>query len=232
MASFSSPTFSSARYALARPTYPAHILNAIALFHTPSPLNVALDLGCGTGQLARLLRMDHVDGVPNSLRAARVLAIDPSAGMVEQARGILQKEGVEGVECRTGRAEEISKVTGSEKVDLAIVGEAAVVLQRPTNADATASVHPGQAAHWFDHSKVWAELGKVVRCGGTVAYIVRTLPDLTHPICSTAFAYVHVGIRRINTAGLSADCFHNGRLSARREVAWAMVGAAWSECRS
>lgn len=30
----------------------------------------------------------------------------------------------------------------------------------------------GQAAHWFDHSKVWPQLTKHVRPGGTVAYLV------------------------------------------------------------
>lgn len=31
----------------------------------------------------------------------------------------------------------------------------------------------GQAAHWFDHSKVWPQLTRHVRPGGTVAYLVR-----------------------------------------------------------
>lgn len=31
----------------------------------------------------------------------------------------------------------------------------------------------GQAAHWFDHSKVWPQLTRHVRPGGTVVYLVR-----------------------------------------------------------
>lgn len=126
MSAFSSPSFSSALYALARPTYPPQILSAIASFHRPAPLNRALDLGCGTGQLARLLRADKVEGVPNPLRAPRVLAIDPSEGMVTKARRGLAESGVDGVECRTGNAEEVASLLQGEQVDLAVVGETGI----------------------------------------------------------------------------------------------------------
>ncbi|WWD20867.1 hypothetical protein CI109_105344 [Kwoniella shandongensis] len=40
----------------------------------------------------------------------------------------------------------------------------------------------GQAAHWFDHQKTWTQLSKVVRPGGTVAYIGYAEPVFpTHP---------------------------------------------------
>lgn len=122
MSAFSSSTFSAARYAVARPTYPAQILKAIASFHRPSPLNTALDLGCGTGQLARLLRASNVDGTPNPLHVPRVLAVDPSAGMVAKARKELDDARVDGVECRVGKAEEVSAVVQGEQVDLVVVG--------------------------------------------------------------------------------------------------------------
>ncbi|KAK8850696.1 hypothetical protein IAR55_004616 [Kwoniella newhampshirensis] len=51
-------------------------------------------------------------------------------------------------------------------------------------------VTAGQAAHWFDHKKTWAELSKVVRPGGTVAYIgYAELVFPSHPRLNPLFSH-------------------------------------------
>lgn len=75
-----------------------------------------------------------------------VFALDPSSGMVEQARKLNGSDSRMTVQ--QGSAEDLSALGGST----------------------VACVVAGQAAHWFDYSRVWPELGRVVRKGGTVAF--------------------------------------------------------------
>jgi len=43
---------------------------------------------------------------------------------------------------------------------------------------------PAQAVHWFNHTKIWKELGRVLRPGGTVAFWVSPSPYQPHrPVC-------------------------------------------------
>lgn len=60
-------------YASARPTYPREAVDA--LLDGSPPVALALDVGCGSGQLSLLL----------STRVRRVLACDPSAAQLERA---------------------------------------------------------------------------------------------------------------------------------------------------
>ncbi|KAI1497242.1 S-adenosyl-L-methionine-dependent methyltransferase [Biscogniauxia marginata] len=73
-----------------------------------------------------------------------VIAIDPSAGMVAQAQRMTDDAKIT---FRQGSAEDLSFLTDAS-VDMAVAG---------------------QAAHWFDYSKVWPNLARVVRTGGTLA---------------------------------------------------------------
>jgi hypothetical protein len=62
------------------------------------------------------------------------------------------------IEYRVGTAEHLEDPTagigaGEDGVDLVVAG---------------------QAAHWFDYPKVWKQLTRSVRSGGTVAFIVGT----------------------------------------------------------
>ncbi|KAG7133913.1 Trans-aconitate 3-methyltransferase like protein [Verticillium longisporum] len=99
------------------------------------PLCTLLDLGCGHGLIARALSPEF----------GRVVAIEPSGGMVKQA----------------------SKLTDDPKItfrqasseDLSFVPDASVDL-----------VVAGQASHWFDYTKAWPELARVVRSGGSLAF--------------------------------------------------------------
>ncbi|KAH8680710.1 methyltransferase domain-containing protein [Xylariales sp. PMI_506] len=74
-----------------------------------------------------------------------VTAVDPSASMVAQARKMTSESNVT---FRQGSAEDLSFVEDAS-VDMAVAG---------------------QAAHWFDYSKVWPNLARVVKPGGTMAF--------------------------------------------------------------
>ncbi|KAI0889188.1 S-adenosyl-L-methionine-dependent methyltransferase [Annulohypoxylon maeteangense] len=73
------------------------------------------------------------------------LAIDPSVGMIAQAQ---QTTADPEIVFRQGSAEDLSFLSDGS-VDMAVAG---------------------QAAHWFDYGKVWPNLARVVRPGGTVAF--------------------------------------------------------------
>lgn len=74
-----------------------------------------------------------------------VIALDPSAGMVEQARKLTSDPKIT---IRQGSAEDLSFLPDSS-VDCVVAG---------------------QAAHWFDYTKVWPALARVVRRGGSLAF--------------------------------------------------------------
>ncbi|GKT45337.1 trans-aconitate decarboxylase 1 [Colletotrichum spaethianum] len=108
----------------------------VLAYHNPSSKNgTALDLGCGHGLIARELAPHF----------GRVIAIDPSAGMVKQAADSTQDPKIT---FRQASSEDLSFVE-DKSVDLVVAG---------------------QAAHWFNYAKVWPELARVVRSGGTLAF--------------------------------------------------------------
>lgn len=76
----------------------------------------------------------------------RVLGTDPSAAMITQARSTSSE--YPNVEFKQGNAEDLSDIKDGS-LDMVVAG---------------------QAAHWFDYSKVWPELSKKVRRGGTLAW--------------------------------------------------------------
>ncbi|EFQ32127.1 methyltransferase domain-containing protein [Colletotrichum graminicola] len=136
MSVFARSTFSAAGYAAFRPSYPASLFKMLLAYHKPSSANgTALDLGCGHGVIARELAPHF----------GRVMAVDPSAGMVKQASESTRDPKIT---FRQGSAEDLSFV-GDGTVDLAIAG---------------------QSAHWFDYKRAWPELGRVVCGGGTLAF--------------------------------------------------------------
>ncbi|KAF6816469.1 ubie coq5 [Colletotrichum musicola] len=136
MSVFARSTFSAAGYAAFRPSYPASLYKTILAYHdAQSPDGTALDLGCGHGLIAREL----------SPHFSRVIAIDPSAGMVKQAAESTKDPKI------------TFRQAGSE--DLSFIEDRSIDL-----------VVAGQAAHWFDYGKVWPQLARVVRSGGTLAF--------------------------------------------------------------
>ncbi|KAI0098308.1 S-adenosyl-L-methionine-dependent methyltransferase [Nemania sp. FL0031] len=141
MTTFARPSFSAKAYAAFRPTYPASVFRRALDFHQ-LPLagseaeTTLLDIGCGHGLIARAL----------SPHFRHVIAIDPSAGMVEQARRMTEDAKIK---FHTGRAEDLSAFARPGSIDMAVAG---------------------QAAHWFDYSAVWRELARTLKPGGTIAF--------------------------------------------------------------
>lgn len=145
----SKTTFSFASYANFRPSYPSSLFRTILDFHHhgqqrgASPSRALLDIGCGHGVVARAL----------SPHFPSATAIDPSAGMVAQAKRLStdpdSNSNNNTITFRQAGAEDLSFLADGS-VDLAVAG---------------------QAAHWFDYKRAWPELARVVRRqGGSLAF--------------------------------------------------------------
>ncbi|GFF63981.1 trans-aconitate 3-methyltransferase [Aspergillus lentulus] len=135
MASFASNTFSHQLYAAFRPTYSKQLYSAVLAYHR-GPSKTALDLGTGHGLVAREL----------SPHFQQVLASDPSAGMIQEARQL--SAGFPNITFHQERAEECPFAADAQ-VDL---------------------VTAAQSSHWFDYAKLWPEMRRIVRSGGTLAF--------------------------------------------------------------
>lgn len=131
MAQFSKRSFDAVAYAASRPTYPAqlyqHVLSyaskpAAAGSQSPNKTTL-LDLGCGPA-LSTLAFVPHFD---------RVVGLDPSQGMVEAARGVLQDKvqagevdlqgGKREVSFAQGKGEALRGIIDDASVDLVVAGE-------------------------------------------------------------------------------------------------------------
>lgn len=128
-------------YAAHRPTYPAAVVDYLA--DAARGRDVVWDAGCGSGQLSTLL----------AARFARVIATDPSAEQIAQARPHA------GVEYRQSSAE----ASGLE----------------PASVDVATAA---QAAHWFDLPRYYAEVRRVVRPGGLVALLAYGVVHVEHEL--------------------------------------------------
>ncbi|KAF9787974.1 S-adenosyl-L-methionine-dependent methyltransferase [Thelephora terrestris] len=139
MATFAKATFDSTRYALFRPTYPRQLFDAAFRYHDRTRgarWDLAVDLGCGTGQAT-------VELTPFK----RVIGIDPSEKMVEQARLAVPQNSANRIEFAQGSAEDLSMLPDSS-VDLVIAA---------------------QSSHWFNWDKVWPEIARVLKPSGTAS---------------------------------------------------------------
>jgi trans-aconitate 3-methyltransferase len=101
------------------------------------PRNLAVDLGTGHGIVARALA---------DAGLARVVGVDPSEGMIAQARDL------------TPPSAPIEYCHSSAEF-LPFLADASVDL-----------VVSAQAAHWFDRPRLFAELRRAVRPGGSLAF--------------------------------------------------------------
>ncbi|KAJ7694829.1 S-adenosyl-L-methionine-dependent methyltransferase [Mycena rosella] len=144
MSTFASSAYDSESYAASRPSYPRLLYDVVLQFHREGPApetaakwERAVDLGCGTGGCCR--------GIS---RFQRVLAIDPSANMVDVAREHVPDEYRTRVEFRQSAAEELSFIEDGT-IDLVIAA---------------------QSAHWFDWTRAWPEFQRILKPGGTFAF--------------------------------------------------------------
>ncbi|KAG6906881.1 hypothetical protein DXG01_011502 [Tephrocybe rancida] len=172
MATFAKKAFNASVYSSFRPTYPKTLFQEVFAYHNASgtaSTDVAVDLGCGTGQA-----ITQLTGKFN-----RVIGVDPSQPMVDAAR---EKHKGTGISFYHGQSEDLSHILKDDSVDLLISGS---VSRPPSSAIA-------QAAHWFDWEKVWPEVSRVLRKDGTFAawtYGEMRLPEYptTTPLI-TAYA--------------------------------------------
>ncbi|KAF8532367.1 S-adenosyl-L-methionine-dependent methyltransferase [Gautieria morchelliformis] len=118
MATFAKPAFNATSYSAIRPTYPRELYESVYAYHRRSKYaqwELAVDLGCGTGQAtAELTSFDHVIG------------IDPSESMIQKANAITPRTTPPSKEITyvTHAAEDLNFLeTGS--VDLVVSAQAA-----------------------------------------------------------------------------------------------------------
>ena len=121
-------------YARHRAGFPASFFAGIEDFGVGRRGQTLVDLGTGTGTLARGF----------ARRGCRVIALDPSAPMLEQARALDAAEGLT-VDYRLGRAEETGLDAASAEV-----------------------VTAGQCWHWFDRPRAAAEARRILEPGGAL----------------------------------------------------------------
>lgn len=121
-------------YARHRAGFPPSLFDRLSRWGVGAPRQPLLDLGTGTGTLARGF----------AARGARVTALDPDLGMLEQAHQLAVDEGLD-IRWIGGTAEDTGLADG-----------------------AFAVVTAGQCWHWFDGPAAAREVGRLLVPGGRV----------------------------------------------------------------
>ncbi|KZT54863.1 S-adenosyl-L-methionine-dependent methyltransferase [Calocera cornea HHB12733] len=154
MATFARSAFNVKAYSDIRPVFPQAFFTLVYGYHANAgKLNGAkaefkrcVDLGCGTGQATTILaeKFDEVIGV------------EPSGPMVDRATKLLQeiKEN-----SKPASVPDKIRYVKSAAEELSFLEDGSVDM-----------VTASQAAHWFDYSRLWPEVGRVLKPNGTVAF--------------------------------------------------------------
>ncbi|CCA74300.1 hypothetical protein PIIN_08253 [Serendipita indica DSM 11827] len=163
MAAFAKGAYDAAAYNAFRPVYPPKLFDKLWSFHR-SGRNArwtrAVDLGCGTGQATLKLttQFEHAIGV------------DPSPKMIQQANELISSSPFHNPP--NGNRRIVFENAPAEK--LAFLQDESVDF-----------VSAAQAVHWFDYARLWREINRVLRPGGSVAFWgyselrIRHFPYLT-----------------------------------------------------
>lgn len=134
--------------------YPARVFDVLARTLNLTEDDIAVDLGCGTGQIA----------IPLAARVRAVIGMDPSPDMLNRARH----------EAGTSNAKNISWLLGTD-ADLprltALLGEHAV-----------AAITVGQALHWMDHETLFRAAKPLFRDNGGIAIVTNGTPLWLQPV--------------------------------------------------
>jgi SAM-dependent methyltransferase len=129
--------------------YPPAVIDELVAAFGLTPADLVLDLGCGTGQLA----------IPLARRARGVVGVDPEGDMLARARAAAAEAGLQNVGWLLGSDADVVPTLR------ALVGEGGV-----------AAVCIGQALHWMDHERLFAELRPLLRTDGGVAVVTNGVP--------------------------------------------------------
>lgn len=149
-------SFSSSKYAAARPRYTTALLDEIMRYHGRRSIRSA-ELGCGPGTITSYLAA-HSDWV---------LATDPSEQMIREAgKGLA---GADNVQLREASAGELPSLL-TEPVDLIVSAQAAHWFHSPPN-------------HTAD-CKLWELLGDALTSRGSLVYLVSLAAHSTNLILS------------------------------------------------
>lgn len=93
--------------------------------------------------------------------------------MIEAARTKYEKEGVT---FHQGQSEDLNALLPSGSVDLVISGSYVhFIIKR--SQDRPYHLFTAQACHWFNWEKVWPEVTRILRTGGTAAFWVGIIPQ-------------------------------------------------------
>ena len=110
MTTFAKSGFSGKNYLQFRPQYtPTTIINVLNAYHGRRLRNAALDIGCGPGQMAKLLAQSY----------KHVSAVDPSEAMIKAA-----PTDIPNIKFHLGSAEDLSWID-SESMDLVTAAQCA-----------------------------------------------------------------------------------------------------------
>lgn len=141
----------AAYYHQYRRGYPAAVLDAIAAAFALTASDVAVDLGCGTGQLT----------VPLAGRVRAVLGVDPSPDMLSQARRA--HAGLANVSWLLGADTDIPRLT-------ALLGGSG------GGGVGVGALTVGQALHWMNHEELFRNARGLLRPGGGIAIVTNGTP--------------------------------------------------------
>ncbi|KIY51923.1 S-adenosyl-L-methionine-dependent methyltransferase [Fistulina hepatica ATCC 64428] len=193
MSAFAKRSFDTAVYAACRPTYPNQLFQMLFKYHElgssfNNPNNaanrskkiprwdLAVDLGCGTGQATL--------GIVSSFK--RVVGVDASEKMLDGARKYITAN----LDKQVLDAHQIDFVASSAE-DLSFLQDSSVDM-----------VIAAQAAHWFDWNKMWPQLARVMRAGGSAAFWIYSEFRLTdYPSATAVINDYMVGTDPANSVG-------------------------------
>lgn len=135
-------------YARFRRGYPSAVVDALADAFGLDDTDVAIDLGCGTGQLT----------LPLAGRVRAVVGVDPEPDMLRHAGAVARDRGVRNASWMVGFDSDLPAVA-------ALLGPGSV-----------AAVTAATAIHWMDHVALFAAARPLLRDGGGVAVVTNGEP--------------------------------------------------------
>lgn len=128
--------------------YPPAVIDALVEAFDLTRDDVAIDLGCGTGQLA----------LPIAERVRAVVGVDPEPDMLLRARQAASERGM-------------TNLSWMVAADTDIPALGALLGGRTVGA-----VTIGQALHWMNHEELFRVLAPLARSGGGVAVVTNGTP--------------------------------------------------------